>query len=963
MSIKIDRLQVNNFRGIRHIDLEVAGKNLIIYGENGSGKSSVIDAIEYLFTKTVGKLSGRADVSEKVSIPHLKGGATCVEMSFKGISAAVAVPYPARKVKLPTVLRPYFDLAGDHPFILRRSQILAFINAKPAGRYSEISKIVGLGELDAIDVRWRRERNKLQQEVKRVSDRLQDKYQKLSEVLDHTVRTQNELVDEVSSQLRVCGLEPVRTREQIAARCKALENELRSDGDQATATNLQSLLNEAEIIRASLQDCIATGESLAATLQEFWQHSSVLEGASWESLLNEGHRLLSAVPDQSSCPLCEAAIPDMSDLLQRLQVRINELQKITTLRQKIQGIASQLGAELSNLQQWLTGLLEGLKESDLHGDGAVMIAGMKALGAWQAALQAGQFSGQMVEKWRKSEAVASLSPALEKVEYEIQQRCEALAFSNRDLELSQLYARLIRVDENWRDLEATIGKANRLDHLYQQMILVYNELIAARQRGIEHLRQELESDFERYYELLHPDEGYDKISIVPQTEKRSSVDLTAEFHGHKPAHPLNFYSEGHLDSLGLCIFLAFIKHFNGELRLIALDDVLTTVDAGHRLRVARLLAKEFDKYQLIITTHDQMWAKQLERVLPNSRLITLKRWSLESGADYIQNVISAWDHYRQQAQQGYPQDAIAGTARNLEKFFFQMRGNLALAVPAKHRGDYTINDLYGPFFKWLKDHPIVRPDRPNFARELSATQEALGEIWPIRNWAGAHFNEWAETVTSEEAVDFVDTVRDLVALFECPACTNLVAYNRAAQALICPVCRPQPPVQINLEYDAGWYGRATRMLNRNRAQSRINALDMTISQFTYFLRDMRHHAGLSVPARQDGAYTDTDLYPPFLEWARAHPRSGAGQKNWAEKLMARHRAILAFRQDGRWDVSEQSLAAFVTTIHQFISLFCCDRCSQLLAYEAEHGNYFCATCNGQQSADPTSAYWFISNSK
>ena len=45
---------------------------------------------------------------------------------------------------------------------------------------------------------------------------------------------------------------------------------------------------------------------------------------------------------------------------------------------------------------------------------------------------------------------------------------------------------------------------------------------------------------------------------------------------------------------------------------IVMDDVLTTVDAGHRLFVARLLAREFPDYQFVITTHDKLWAKELE---------------------------------------------------------------------------------------------------------------------------------------------------------------------------------------------------------------------------------------------------------------------------------------------------------------------------------------------------------------
>lgn len=137
--------------------------------------------------------------------------------------------------------------------------------------------------------------------------------------------------------------------------------------------------------------------------------------------------------------------------------------------------------------------------------------------------------------------------------------------------------------------------------------------------------------------------------------------------------------------------------------------MLTTVDAGHRLRVAQLLAQEFAGHQVIITTHDPLWARQLQSVLPNSQLISLKQWSYDQGTDYWDNILSDWDYYEQQARAGRPQDAIAGAGRNLEKFLYQMRTNLGLAVPAKPNEAYTIGDLYPPFWHWVKGHPLARP--------------------------------------------------------------------------------------------------------------------------------------------------------------------------------------------------------------------------------------------------------------
>ena len=65
---------------------------------------------------------------------------------------------------------------------------------------------------------------------------------------------------------------------------------------------------------------------------------------------------------------------------------------------------------------------------------------------------------------------------------------------------------------------------------------------------------------------------------------------------------------------GVCLFLALNEELaKGDLGLIVLDDVMMSVDTGHRKDVCRLLAEQFTECQFVITTHDKTWAKQLRQ--------------------------------------------------------------------------------------------------------------------------------------------------------------------------------------------------------------------------------------------------------------------------------------------------------------------------------------------------------------
>lgn len=392
---------------------------------------------------------------------------------------------------------------------------------------------------------------------------------------------------------------------------------------------------------------------------------------------------------------------------------------------------------------------------------------------------------------------------------------------------------------------------------------------------------------------------------------------------------------------------------------MALDDVLTTVDAGHRLRVARLLAREFGDYQLIITTHDQLWANQLHRVLSSTRLVSLRRWNLQYGADVLENVISDWAYYEEQALRGHVQDAIAGTGRNLEKFLYRMRTNLRLAVPAKAADDYTIGDLYDPFFRWVRAHSIRRPDRPRFDEELAALETELNEVWPLRNWAGAHFNEWATTVSADEALDFISVIRNLVESFECPSCGNLVNYNRQAKALLCPACEHRPPERVSQEYDPDWHIRAERLLCSDKEEVRRNVVPMAQSYFRAFLRDIRRRVHLVVPATNDDTYEIGDLFEPFFAWATSHARNDV--PDWPETVQSYKVYLDSFWRGERWTkVPDHQVRQFVNTIHRLAERFACSHCGRLLGYRRSSSVYHCSTCDGAGvEEDQASASWFV----
>ena len=45
--IRIEKISVHEFRGIRDLTLDLKGQNFAACGPNGTGKSGIVDAIEF----------------------------------------------------------------------------------------------------------------------------------------------------------------------------------------------------------------------------------------------------------------------------------------------------------------------------------------------------------------------------------------------------------------------------------------------------------------------------------------------------------------------------------------------------------------------------------------------------------------------------------------------------------------------------------------------------------------------------------------------------------------------------------------------------------------------------------------------------------------------------------------------------------------------------------------------------
>jgi len=56
--IRAKTLVIEEFRGIKKLSLDLGGENFAVCGPNGTGKSGIVDALEFALTGNISRLSG-----------------------------------------------------------------------------------------------------------------------------------------------------------------------------------------------------------------------------------------------------------------------------------------------------------------------------------------------------------------------------------------------------------------------------------------------------------------------------------------------------------------------------------------------------------------------------------------------------------------------------------------------------------------------------------------------------------------------------------------------------------------------------------------------------------------------------------------------------------------------------------------------------------------------------------------
>lgn len=784
--IQIEDIQIENFRGIRNLRLDLRSESFVVVGPNGTGKSGIVDALEFVLTGNVSRLGGRGsgELGLITHAPHVlckenpenaRVSATVRATSSDEVATlSRSVHRPSRFVLEPEsdAVRAAIERIENHPeIVLSRREIIKFILTPPSQRAEDVQTLLRLEGLGKMRVSLRSAKGKLNSAVSVSRRKRDDAAADIARHFDLEEPSNDDLLKSLNERRVTLGIDSLVSLdvEDVSA---GMTDE-RGDGavNKATAGRdiralLDSIGND-----APARDL---ADTLASTTAPVVEDPSLVQELDRKGLVDTGLDLLG----DERCPLCDHTWPSVDALRSHLEAKVERLKQAGELSTRIEDASRALSTEVgavvdaiglvsriaNDLEQ--TTVVEGLTEwqeslrltvADLTTVGGALSLGEQVI---DDPLQVPAAAPGLIETVRSS--VASLP--------DVSTKAEATSF----LTLAQ--ERLDKLKAGHSEFAAAVAAENAA-------AAAYDAYCEAQDGVLGRLYESVAATFAEYYGSMNSDEGTFTARLEPNEQQ---LNLLVDFYALGMFPPAAYHSEGHQDGMGVSLYLALMKHQLGDdFRLAVLDDVVMSIDADHRKHFCELLKNEFPDVQFIITTHDRVWARQMvtSQLIGSKRQLRIDRWDVENGP-WVSAGTDFWDDIEIALNNNKVRDAASQLRHSLEWILSDLADHYRCPIPYSATGTYDLGDYLSAIkgrFRGLLSKAAEAANSWNDS-EAMANVKSMKEAWTrlslaqeSEHWVvnrAIHYNEWAN-LSKPDFEPVVTAWREFLSFFECSECGSV----------------------------------------------------------------------------------------------------------------------------------------------------------------------------------------------
>lgn len=781
-------------RGIPELVLHPEGNNLVILGPNGSGKSAIVDSIEFLFTGKMARLEGRGtkDISLKKHGPHInykpKDAWITATIKLKDSDEIFKITRNMSKPKDLIVdkgseenLKPALEAVSRGLHTLSRREILKYITADASTRGQEIQIFLDMEDIKKTREHFVKFKNWAESLRSTYANTVSSSEQGICVITDHDTYNDKSVLTYINEQRKILKGKNITTLKS---------SNVKKDLESVLTTGEKQKINP-ELLELDIQNIISVVDKeslkpLSDATTKLEEHLELIK--SDEELIRELKRLkltekgLLLIDDSGNCPLCDKEWAP-GELATYLKIKVDKAGIAKRIVKDITGYSTIIKEPINKILESVSKVIHAAKDVKLNSFVASIQQWEVQLSLLQKCLDE-PIETYSENKFSKAKVQSLFVPSnIETITSSLMKKINKKY--PKQTARHTAWDKLTRLEEHLNTLEQAKSDIKDGKLLSQRAKIIYDSFNIARDDVLESIYNDICVQFQTLYKQIHGSDENNFNAIIQPSE--AGVDLSVDFYGKGLYPPHALHSEGHQDSMGMCLFLSLSEKFGGDLLdLIILDDVVMSIDVDHRKPICALFTESFPNHQFIITTHDKTWANQLksEKVVMSKNLIELYNWNVDTGPKK-NSYSDIWKSVEENLNKNDIPSAAFSLRNGSEEYFSNVCENLGALVPYRLDNTYDLgimlNAAIARYRKLLK---IGKQSANSFndqslmdtLTEIDSTSSSIilrssAEQWAINS--NVHYNSWMN-FSKKEFQQVSDSFQDLFALFKCSKCGKML---------------------------------------------------------------------------------------------------------------------------------------------------------------------------------------------
>jgi hypothetical protein len=649
MSIKIKKISILGLRGIQEtMELPLSERSILLYGDNGTGKSSISDTLEWFFNDEVSHLSGsEIDLKEALRNSNLENtDVSSIEIEFTKPAINSNKTISSKKDKLVSDYSNksegfdnYRNQTKNENLILRYQHLREFIDKPKGEKLKSLSDVIGFAEVNKTKEVLKKAYSSIKIEIKNQNYEAQINTQKQIQIekIGAAIGVENNLFEKVSEIIAPLKLGVVvKSFKDIDAVLNLLKtpantkflNQLRFL--ENCKTILTNLRGEIELLNIEFSMYYSEFNIIADDVQSIMQIFLM-------ELLKAGSTVIEKkYHKDDTCPLClqpkgkDELLKDIRRRLKQIEESSKKKATFDSAKQAVIKISTErirkleiLSNDVNYGDKAFNSIKEGIdalvaKISTYEKEGNIKVtSGIKISDPKTLKLKETDFS-----------ILATIESKIADIQAALKKDNNAVTYSN----ISSAKDAFQRIKKFEREKKV-------LEDQRASMELIYNEFVKTQKVGLENFITAFSGSIDEYYQFMNPGEQFQELKIITIGEEDELNGITVEYqyNDNRVSPPQKYFSESHLNCFGLSFFLASVIAFNKENKFFVLDDVISSFDTTHRKKFADLLFEKFADYQIILLTHESEWYQYISQIAKRkSWLINEIKWD-ETVGTYLED--------------------------------------------------------------------------------------------------------------------------------------------------------------------------------------------------------------------------------------------------------------------------------------------------------------------------------------